>query len=171
MDRTGDAHDQQYRTVKEAAAYAGIPERTIRNWIARGKLASLPSHAGKMIRLTDLVPLAAAAQHGTGVAMAATPDNHAVAYAGTHAEREPLLSELRELRQRNESLAQQVGYWQAHYQNVVKLLSVPVPDPVEGQSLLGNRSGCGGDSGARSSCQVFRTIRTKRPRRTEDTEG
>lgn len=131
MDRTGDAHDQKYRTVKEAAAYAGIPERTIRNWIARGKLAALPSHAGKMIRRSDLAPLAAAAQHGTGGAMAATSDNHAVAYAGTHAELEPLLSELRELRQRNESLAQQVGYWQAHYQNVLQQRALSVPNPNE----------------------------------------
>jgi len=122
---------QEYRTVKEAAAYAGIPERTIRNWIHRGKLAALPSHAGKMIRLTDLAPLVTTAQHGTGVAIAAMSDTHAVAYAGTHAELEPLLSELRELRQRNEALAQQVGYWQAHYQNVVQQLSAPVPTPNE----------------------------------------
>jgi len=131
MDRTGDAHDQQYRTVKEAAAYAGIPERTIRSWIARGKLAALPSHAGKMIRLTDLAPLVTTAQHGTGDAMAATSNNHAVAYAGTHAELEPLMAELRELRQRNEALALQVGFWQAHYQNVVIQLALPVSNPVE----------------------------------------
>ncbi len=130
MENTAGS-DQQYRTVKEAAAYAGIPERTIRNWIHRGKLAALPSHAGKMIRLADLAPLAAAAQHGTGLAMAATPDNHAVAYAGTHAELEPLLSELRELRQRNEALALQVGFWQASYQNVLNQLALPVPNPVE----------------------------------------
>jgi len=130
MEHTAGS-DQQYRTVKEAAAYAGIPERTIRNWIARGKLAALPSHAGKMIRLSDLAPLAAAAQHGTGGAMAATPDNHAVADAGTHAELEPLLSELRELRQRNEQLAQQVGFWQAHYQNVLNQLALPGSNPVE----------------------------------------
>jgi len=123
--------DQQYRTVKEAAAYAGIPERTIRNWIHRGKLAALPSHAGKMIRLADLAPLVTTAQHGTGVAMAAMSDTHAVAYAGTHAELEPLLSELRALRQRNEALAQQVGYWQAHYQNVVQQLALPVLTSIE----------------------------------------
>lgn len=134
MEHTGDVRDQQYRTVKEAAAYAGIPERTIRNWIARGKLAALPSHAGKMIRLTDLAPLAAAAQHGTGDAMAATPDTHAVAYAGTHAELEPLMSELRELRLRNEELAGQLGVWQGRYQEAektIKLLSAPAPDSSE----------------------------------------
>ncbi len=44
---------------------------------------------------------------------------------------EPLVKELRELRRRNESLAQQVGFWQAHYQNVVKQLALPVLDSSE----------------------------------------
>lgn len=139
MDRTDAGVDQQYRTVKEAAAYAGIPERTIRNWIARGKLAALPSHAGKQIRLSDLVPLVATAQHGTGDAMAATPNTHAVAYAGTYAELEPLLAEIRELRERNEALALQVGYWQASYQNALKQAALPVLDPV-GASMAPRQS-------------------------------
>ncbi len=71
-----------------------------------------------------------------------------------YAELEPLLAEIRKLQQRNEALALQVGYWQAHYQNALNLPALP-----------GNRCGCGGNSGARGD------ERPANPPRTDSTRG
>jgi excisionase family DNA binding protein len=74
-----------YLTVREATVSTGIPERTIRNWIKRGKLAALPSASGKgrMVSLGDVLNLAATAQQH-GILVAATAHT-TTAHAGTAA--------------------------------------------------------------------------------------
>jgi hypothetical protein len=44
--------------VREAAAACGVPQRTIRSWLARAKIESLPSNRGRMVRLADVRELA-----------------------------------------------------------------------------------------------------------------
>ena len=51
----------EYLAVGNAAALAGIPERTLRYWIASGKLPATTGKRGKLLRLADVERVAALA--------------------------------------------------------------------------------------------------------------
>lgn len=54
-----------------AARVAGVPARTLRNWIAGGKLAAIRGQRGWLVRTADIAAIAALL--GTDAANAATP--------------------------------------------------------------------------------------------------
>lgn len=51
-------NDDEFVTVGNAAAVAGIPERTLRYWITNGKLPATSGKRGKLVRMGDVWHLA-----------------------------------------------------------------------------------------------------------------
>jgi excisionase family DNA binding protein len=110
-------------SVATAAAVLGISERAVRKRIAAGRLAAIRDGNRWLVDLpTELVPEpvprgSSSATFRVPVQRGTTPESLA-----------PLLTELSELRQRNEELAGQVGFWQGRYQEAseqLKLLQAP----------------------------------------------
>ncbi len=48
-----------YVAIKVASEASGVPGRTLRHWVVRGKVAAINGHAGKLVRLDDVMRLAA----------------------------------------------------------------------------------------------------------------
>lgn len=48
-----------YVAIKVASEASGVPGRTLRHWVVRGKVAVINGHAGKLVRLDDVMRLAA----------------------------------------------------------------------------------------------------------------
>ena len=114
-----------FTTVESAAAIAGISARTLRYWIAAGKLPARGGKRGRLVRLSDVEQLAALAGKLSG--KDSLPADSAVAVAGNIAESSALvaierqLTEYRELVERlhreNLELAGRVGFLQARLQD------------------------------------------------------
>lgn len=48
----------KYVAIKVASEASGVPGRTLRHWVVRGKVAAINGHAGKLVRLDDVMRLA-----------------------------------------------------------------------------------------------------------------
>lgn len=69
------ADPPEYLAVGNAAALAGIPERTLRYWITSGKLPATTGSRGKLVRLADVQRLAALAGRSAATTTPATAAN------------------------------------------------------------------------------------------------
>jgi hypothetical protein len=63
--------DPEYATVRVAAALTGIPARTIRYWVTRGKLPAVAAPGGSMVALSDVRRLGALGRQPRGNAAVA----------------------------------------------------------------------------------------------------
>ncbi len=114
-----------FTTVESAAALAGISARTLRYWIAAGKLPARGGKRGRLVRLSDVEQLAVLAGKFSG--KGSLPADSAMAITGTIAESSALvaierqLAEYRELVERlhreNLELAGRLGFYQAKLQD------------------------------------------------------
>jgi len=124
-------------TVPAAAQALGIKERAVRKRITAGTLEAVRDGTRWLVYLPAPVGTDRGTSTGTSQDRFAAPsgtgaDLRHSAVPGTALD--PLLEDLRALRLRNEELAGQVGFWQGRYQEAqetIKLLSAPVPDPVD----------------------------------------
>ena len=75
---------RQFVTVKMATAMTGIPERTLRRWIAGGQLPAVAAKGGRLVALDDVDRLAGDARlsHGHGRRSASVTTDMATATAG-----------------------------------------------------------------------------------------
>jgi len=120
-------------TVTAAAQVLGISERAVRKRITAGTLEAVRDGTRWLVYLPEPSgPGSGPDRFRSAVPSGTGADSR---YSGgTGSALDPLLEDLRALRLRNEELAGQVGFWQGRYQEAektIKLLSVPVPDPVE----------------------------------------
>jgi MerR HTH family regulatory protein len=91
---SGNDGGKQYVTATEAARLAGLPGRTVRYWASHGKVGTRETAGGRLVRLSDVVELAAT--YRQSVATPATASGGNVAIEDT----EPLPDEIAERRGR-----------------------------------------------------------------------
>jgi len=131
-----------YMSARQAAAYCGVSEKTVRRWIASGKLAAQRDGASFRIAADSLYALQA---RGNGhaadtprphvdmaadsrAAGAAAPDMSASTAA---AEAAHLAALVRDLQQQNVELAGRVGFYQARIQELEGRLLLTAGPPAE----------------------------------------
>ena len=125
-----------FATVESAAALAGISARTLRYWIAAGKLPARGGKRGRLVRLSDVEQLAVLAGKLGG--KGSLPADSAMVITGNIAESSALvaierqLAEYRELVDRmhreNLELAGRLGFSQARIQELERrILELEAP--------------------------------------------
>ena len=147
-----------FATVESAAALAGISARTLRYWIAAGKLPARSGKRGRLVRLSDVEQLAVLAGKLGG--KGSLPADSAMAITGNIAESSALvaierqLAEYRELVDRmhreNLELAGRLGFSQARIQELERRI-LELEAPKEATVEMANHSTPsenGADSGA-----------------------
>ncbi len=162
-----------YRSARQAAAYCGVNEKTVRRWIASGRLSAVQEDGAFRIAAADLEPLAAGRRTSATVIVdrdAAAPrptaDTGAVTAAAPPPHEAAHLAELvKQLHRENVELAGRCGFLQARVQDLereIRLLrepsatfvangeqsSDPAPAPTSQTSQQSGPEQNGQDSGA-----------------------
>src|SRR5436305_10961234 len=74
-----DVDSTDYVTISAAGALAGVPEQTVQQWIADGKLPALAGNRGRLVRLEDVQRLLASEDTSPGTFAATAEDGAAAA--------------------------------------------------------------------------------------------
>jgi excisionase family DNA binding protein len=117
-------------TVQQAAARCGVAERTVRRWIASGRLKSDRGPRGRRVALSDLDSLTGqSGPHDGQVRTVLDTSPDAVSDSPVVPDAMSAVSDalrlIEKLQEENRNLAGQVGYYQAQNQQLQHALEAP----------------------------------------------